>query len=134
MVVMNKFKWVNSSKQLGFTLIEVMLALAIFSIAGLALVSTANSNIRNTSHLEEKIQAGWIASNQMTQVLLERKWPLKNNAKGEVELASQIWYWRQRVIATTDNNMKAVVIEVRKEEGSDKPISSVMTYVAKDGK
>lgn len=117
----------------GFTLIEVMLAIAIFSIAGVALLGTANTTAINTIILEEKLKAGWVASNQMTEVMLERKWPPRNNAKGDVEFAGQTWFWQQKVIKTTSDSMKAIVIEVRLDESDETPISSVMSYVAKEG-
>lgn len=116
----------------GFTLIEVMLAMAVFSIAGVALLGTANTTAINTIILEEKLKAGWVASNQMTEVMLERKWPPRNNDKGEVEFASQTWFWQQKVIKTTSDNMKAIVIEVRLDEDDDSPITSLMSYVAKE--
>ena len=69
----------------GFTLIEVMLAMAVFSIAGIAILGTADTNARNLGHLESKIVASWVASNQLVEVTLDTTWPPKNNKKGKVE-------------------------------------------------
>tara|TARA_R110001583_G_scaffold3812_7_gene23300 strand:+ start:8382 stop:8798 length:417 start_codon:yes stop_codon:yes gene_type:complete len=119
------------SKPLGFTLIEVMLALAVFSIAGVALLSAASNNARNIGHLENKMFANWVASNQLVTASLEEKWPPKNNAKGEVELAGRAWFWQQKVIKTTDNDMRAIVMEVRLHENDKLAVSSLTTYVSK---
>jgi general secretion pathway protein I len=115
----------------GFTLIEVMLAMAIFSIAGIALLSAADNNFRNLSHLENKILANWVASNQLVEITLDQTWPPKNNKKGTVEMASREWFWAQKVIKTGDKNMRAVVIEVRLIEDEKLALTSVMTYVSK---
>ena len=121
----------KSSLQHGFTLIEVMLAMAIFSIAGVALLSTANTNFTNMSLLEEKMLASWVASNQLVEVKLDSQWPPKNNKKGSEELSKHEWFWTQKVIKTTDDNMRAVHISVRKNEKDEKAITSLMTYVSK---
>jgi general secretion pathway protein I len=115
----------------GFTLIEVMLAMAIFSVAGIAILGTADTNTRNLGHLESKILANWVASNQLVEVTLDMSWPPKNKKKGKIELAGQEWFWQQQVIKTTDKNMRAIVMEVRLEEKDESAFTSLTTYVSK---
>lgn len=115
----------------GFTLIEVMLAMAVFSIAGIAILGTADTNARNLGHLESKIIASWVASNQLVEVTLDTVWPPKNNKKGKVELAGQEWFWQQKVLKTTDKDLRAVVMEVRLTETEESILTSLTTYVAK---
>ena len=118
----------------GFTLIEVMLAMAVFSIAGIAILGTADTNARNLGRLESKIVASWVASNQLVEVTLDTTWPPKNNKKGKVELAGQEWFWQQKVIKTTDKDLRAIVMEVRLTERDESALTSLMTYVAKKNK
>ena len=115
----------------GFTLLEVMLAMAVFAIAGVALLSAADSNYRNISHLEETMFANWVASNQLVSASLDKKWPPKNNKKGDVDLAGRKWYWQQKVVKTTDKNMRAITMEVRLKKDDKYVVSSMTTYVAK---
>jgi general secretion pathway protein I len=119
-----------SKKLLGFTLIEVMLAMAVFSIAGIALLSAATNNARNIGYLEDKMFANWVAANQLVTNNLVAKWPPKNNVKGDVELAGRIWFWQQKVIKTTDKGMRAIVMEIRLKADDELPISSLTTYVS----
>jgi general secretion pathway protein I len=121
----------SKTKSLGFTLIEVMLALAVFSIAGIALLSTANNNARNIGYLETKMFADWVASNQLVAVNLDKTWPPKNNVKGEVELAGRTWFWHKIVIKTTDSDMRSVVIEIRTDPDDELAVSSLTTFVSK---
>jgi general secretion pathway protein I len=121
----------NAPFSRGFTLIEVMLAMAVFAIAGLALLSAASNNARNMGHLESKMFANWVASDQLVAVNLEQKWPPKNNAKGDVELAGRQWFWHQSVLKTTDKDMRAIVVEVRLNEDDKLPLTSLTTYVSK---
>ncbi len=115
----------------GFTLIEVMLAMAVFSIAGIAILGTADTNARNLGHLESKIVASWVASNQLVEASLDTTWPPKNNKKGKVELAGQEWFWQQKVLKTTDKDLRAIVMEVRLEEKDRSALTSLTTYVSK---
>ena len=116
---------------LGFTLIEVMLAMAIFSIAGIALLSASDNNIKNLSHLEYKVLANWLASNQLVEVTLDTTWPPKNNQKGTVEMAGQEWFWLQKVIKTENKDMRSIVIEIRNDEDEKLPITTMVTFVSK---
>lgn len=107
-----------------------MLAMAVFAIAGVALLSAADNNYRHISHLEEKMFANWVASNQLVAASLDTAWPPKNKKKGEVEMAGRTWYWQQKVIKTENKEMRAIVMEVRAREDDELAISSLMTYLA----
>jgi general secretion pathway protein I len=126
------FNKVNSMKLAGFTLIEVMLAMAVFAIAGVALLGVADNNYRHISHLEEQMFANWIASNQLVEVSLDKTWPPKNNRKGKVEMAGRTWYWQQKVSKTTNKELRSLVMEVRLNEGDELVSASLMTYLAQD--
>lgn len=123
-------KSLTNIRRQGFTLIEVMLAMAVFSIAGVALLGVADNNYRQISHLEEKMFANWVASNQLVELSLDTTWPPKNNKKGDVELAGKTWYWQQKVIKTANKELRSVVMEVRANEDDELVTASLMTYVA----
>ena len=116
----------------GFTLLEVMLAMAVFAVAGIALLSVSDNNYRHISHLEEKMFANWVASNQLVNASLKQSWPPKDKLKGEEEMAGRKWYWLQKVIKTENKEMQAVVIEVRLEQEAELAITSLLTYIAQD--
>jgi len=125
---------VNKPKSAGFTLIEVMLAMAIFAIAGVALISSADTHFRHLSYIETKMMANWVASNQLVEATLDKSWPPKNNKKGKVELAGREWFWMQKVLKTTDQNMKAVSVEIRLDKAKETSLASLTTYLVKETK
>ncbi|MGL5728054.1 MAG: type II secretion system minor pseudopilin GspI, partial [Plesiomonas sp.] len=54
----------------GFTLLEVLVALAVFAVAALAVMQAASGHVRSLSLLEEKLFAGWVAENQQALLAL----------------------------------------------------------------
>ena len=118
--------------ELGFTLIEVMLAMAVFAVAGVALLGVADNNYRHISHLEEQMLANWVVSNQLVEANLDKAWPPKNNRKGSLEMAERTWYWQQKVAKTANKEMRQVTMEVRLNENDELVIASAITYLAQD--
>lgn len=109
-----------------------MLAMAVFAIAGVALLGVADNNYRHISHLEEQMFANWVASNQLVEVSLDKNWPPKNNRKGKVDMAGRTWYWQQKVIKTANKELRAVNMQVRLNEDDKLVSANLMTYLAQD--
>jgi general secretion pathway protein I len=122
----------KTMRQSGFTLIEVMLAMAVFAVAGVALLGVADNNYRHISLLEEKMLANWVASNQLVELSLATTWPPKNNRKGNVEMAGRTWYWQQKVIKTDNNLLRQIIMEVRASENDELVSASMETYLSQD--
>ena len=124
----------NKFNNRGFTLLEVLLAMAVFAIAGVSLLGAAGNNFTHINHLETKMIASWVASNQLVTSSVDQTWPPKNNKKGKEEMAGRQWYWQQKVIETADNDMRAIVTEVRLAEDDKQVLTSLMTYISKTDK
>ena len=120
-----------SIKDKGFTLLEVMLAMAVFAIAGVALLGVAGNSFRNLGQLENKMLANWVASNQLVTANLQTTWPPKNNKKGKVTMAGRKWLWQQKVAKTTDKAMRAITIDVRVNNEKTPILASLTTYLSK---
>lgn len=74
-------------RQAGMTLIEVMVALVIFALAGLAVMQSTLQQTRQLGRMEEKILASWLADNQLVQLRLEKRWPALSWSETTVEAA-----------------------------------------------
>lgn len=103
-------------KRDGFTLIEVMLALSIFTLAALAALQVASAHLRSISVIEERTFATMVASNRMAQLHISDQWPPQNGASGRMLMAERPWFWRQEVVATVTDGLREVTVIVSTEE------------------
>jgi len=113
----------------GFTLLEVMVALAVVAIGLGAVITEASRNISNASLLEEKTLAHWVATNKVVEMQVGNEWPSAGERKGDVGMAGRDWYWRTIVIDTMDERVKRIDVEVRTESGSERPTARVIAYL-----
>ena len=96
----------------GFTLVEVMVALAIVGIGMIAAFSAVSQVVHDTAYLREKTLADWIAMNQMTDLRLEGGLPEVGERNGEVEFADQRWRWVARISETPVDSLRRIDIDV----------------------
>ncbi len=116
-------------KQIGMTLIEVMIALAIFAVAALSIVNMASEHIRSLSYLEQKNIALWIANNHLTQLHLDKKLPSLGTKTGKLEYAGATWYWKQLTVKTLDPKFRSVNINILDKEESEYSLAELTTYM-----
>lgn len=84
----------------GFTLVEVMVALAIVAFGLTALLATTTETARASGYLREKTLAQWIALNRITEARLEGQAPADENMSGDIEYAGENWRWELKTLKT----------------------------------
>ena len=82
----------------GFTLLEVLIALAIVAMSVGALLGTVTSSASNIIYLKEKTLAEWVALNRLTEVRIDQQMPGKGKRSGNSVMAGQRWEWQEEVI------------------------------------
>ncbi|HTW38566.1 MAG TPA: type II secretion system minor pseudopilin GspI [Steroidobacteraceae bacterium] len=83
--------------QRGFTLIEVLVALAIVAIGMSAVLVSVGSSADSAVYLRDKTFAEWIALNQLAQTRLNAQAPSIGTTDGQLDYAGRHWHWRQVV-------------------------------------
>jgi general secretion pathway protein I len=100
--------------QAGFTLLEVLVAMAVLAIAMGAIIGAATQSIQTSAALRDQTFAGWVALNQVNVLLLDPEpWPEDGSRRGEAELAQRVWRWEARFAATDDPDLRRVEVTVR---------------------
>ena len=116
--------------QKGFTLLEVLVALAILAIVMGALIKVTDSYAFNAIYLQEKTLAQWIAENKAVEYRLMQEFPAVGNKTGETEMAKVDWQWRVKVSNTDDKRLRRLDISVALEQGDlDNPITTLVAFV-----
>lgn len=78
----------------GFTLIEVVVALAVVAIGLLALAATTAQYTRQAAGLEERSLATWIAADRLAEIRLQPGFPEIGVQHGTQAMAGREWSWR----------------------------------------
>ncbi len=112
----------------GFTLLEVMIALAVFAISAIALLSQSNQGITQARYLEEKSYALWIAENKLTELRLAQEWPPTGEKKNQVTQFDRQWSIKTAVSDTGEKSLRRVDVEVSRA-GDQGSLSSLRGYI-----
>lgn len=115
----------------GFTLIEVLIALAFLAIGMSAVIATVGASIRNAAELQTKTYAHWVAMNELTTLRLANNWPDTGSQKGSAELAGQKWDWQAKISTTADPDLRRVDVTVSGAQASDTDAASVTGFIGR---
>jgi len=111
----------------GFTLLEMLVALSVLSLAVLALVNLAGENARTGIVIEERVFAGVIADNRAVEALTSPRAPALGETGGSDSAAERMWWWTRRVTETPEPGVLRVDIAVRSEAG-DQVLAAVTIF------
>jgi len=97
----------------GFTLIEVMVALAIVTIGMAAVLGALTSSADTISYLRDKSFANWVALNQIALLRISGQLPAPGKSDGDVDFAGRKWHWHQEVNTMQVPGMVRMDVSVR---------------------
>ena len=125
----------RSSVQTGFTLVEVMVALAIVAIALPALVFAYLQYVDNTGYLRDKLLATQVIENKWAEVQLlnaEKNFNLDGEQRGQYELAERTWYWRLKKEKTEVDGFFRYELSVSQTEEDEFPLQTQIFFLRGD--
>ena len=106
----------------GFTLVEVLVAVAIVAMAVTGILMAMMRQIDGTAYLRDKLFANYVAQNQMELALLANAHTnqLPTEAfSGSEEMAGRKWYWRAQPKNIQQPGVTQLAITVSDVEGKD---------------
>ena len=117
----------------GFTLLEILVALAIMSIVVLSFLKGNAQMIDNADYLRDKTLAGLVAANRAAELKLAGKWLSESGAEGTELMGDRSWRWHATGKVSPDPEMQIITIEVR---AGDSPatassLASLSMFLAK---
>lgn len=118
----------------GFTLLEVLVALAVLAIAMAALVQAAAGYTSNAAYLRDRAFAHWVAMNQMAEVQVAEDWPGAGGRTGSSVMGGHEWFWRRKVIETDDPDLRRIEVDVYFDSAAEEPLEHLVGFVGRTRK
>jgi len=117
----------------GFTLLEIMIALAIFAIASASLIKNATQTIRQTGIIQDRTIAYWVAENELNQIRAAPREGLPNlgSARSNVVMANREWDVVLDIEATENIDMRRIIVSVYLPTNADNSIVSLTGFIGK---
>ena len=126
----------NNRRACGFTLVEVMVALAVVAIALPALLLALSQHVDGTGYLRDKSMAQLVAANKLAELRILSQASqslLQGKDSGEASMADRDWYWWMDSQPTQAENFYRVQIDVAATaEQGEAPLYTLVAYFSSD--
>src|SRR5882757_9189831 len=104
---------------MGFTLIEVLVALVIVAVGMSVLMGALSSSAKSVIYMQDKTFAEWVALNKIALLrvsLQQGQIPPQTSTNGDLDYAGRSWHWRQDVVASQVPGINRIDVKVRPKE------------------
>ena len=101
----------------GFTLLEILVALAVFSLAALALIRLETASVRGAAVLDRTLVANMVARNVALDAVTDARLPTAGRAAGTEANGGRTWRWTRNVTATGDARIVRIDVAVQGPSG-----------------
>jgi general secretion pathway protein I len=115
-------------KNSGFTLLEVLVAMAILATAMGAIIQAVGNSANQLGYLRNQTLAGWVALNEINRVLLEQEWPEATTLNGTTEMATQNWQWQMEISATSDKDLRRLDVTVSLADDEEATLATLTAF------
>lgn len=103
---------IDPRRAVGFSLIEMLVALAVFALAVLGLLNLAGESTRTAVAIEEKVLAAVVADNVAVDAATLDVRALADAAQGREEAGGLAWHWTRTTAPTADPSLLRVDVQV----------------------
>ena len=112
----------------GFTLIEVMVAMAIAALGLAAVTASVSQMVDAGTAMQQRTYASWVAQNRIAEMRLANVVPEVSESSGDTIFANREWLWRATVSETGIENLFRVDVQVGLA-GGDENIRTVSGFI-----
>ncbi len=113
----------------GFTLLEVLVAMAILSLGMIAVFGAMSQSLSATTRLRDKTLAHWIAINQITELQVTGEYPGAGKRRDQVDMAKTEWIYDMKIADVPQIDMRRIDIAVSRADAPDDILATVIGFV-----
>ena len=113
----------------GFTLIEILVALAIVAVALAAGMRAVAQSSDAATLLKDRTLALWVAQNRLAAAQLANPWPALGFRDGEAQQAHTRFVWRETVEGTPNPAFRKIEITVVDPATPDYVLARLVGYL-----
>lgn len=121
--------------QRGFTLIEVLVALLVFSLIATAAAQVGSQYISSYERIRDKTLAGWLADNRINEVRLMEELPGISENSTDRDYGPFRWRVTTAVMGTNDPTMRRIEVSIaqfRDNRPEPVPIHTLAAFVGEN--
>ena len=115
----------------AFTLIEVLVALAVLAISLAAALRVGETGTSAFTAVRLRLLADWVASDCLAELRARREWPPVGVTEGNAQQAGIAFRWRQSVTETANPQFRRVAVTVRESTAglTDSPLAEGVGFM-----
>ena len=114
----------------GFTLVEVLVALAIIAFGLIAVFGQLNQSATAAARLRERTFAHWVAMNSLAELRLAGGFPAPGSRSDDVAMANQRWHYQITVSPTEDDRLRRADVSVSLAGREEQPLATAVGFLA----
>ena len=114
----------------GFTLLEVLVAMAIISLGLIGVFMSLSQMLGATTLLRDKTLATWIATDRITELRVTGAWPGAGERDDVIEMAGAEWAYTIKVSAIPDMEMRRLDVTIGFADDPDNVIATVIGFLS----
>lgn len=96
----------------GFTLLEILVALAIFALISVVCYRQIDASFRAATRIEQKYLALWMAESAIEELFVDRVWPQTGEKTSEYQISDTRWLIKTNISETKIKTLRQVEVSV----------------------